>query len=196
MKVKSGFNTDWTVLLLSIYIEASLFRATCFPLMYHGDNWKERLDEEMKIVGKNFEEITKAIENKFKGSKVQEQILNGLVPITTAIDTIKWNQFDHFGFEEVFILLNKFAKLGDLIPKMNLNISLTLLKDMFNDNRYADLTIEYELSKIRDHFMYSEPIYQLYERLLNIENEIIKGEIQYFHPKQNRSLEKCFRIVH
>ena len=38
-----------------------MLRSACFPLIYHDDNWKERLNEEMKHHEKNLEDISNKI---------------------------------------------------------------------------------------------------------------------------------------
>ena len=53
-----------TAAFFYINILGILLRSVCFPMIYQDDdNWKERLDEELKVHEKNFEEITEIMKN-------------------------------------------------------------------------------------------------------------------------------------
>ena len=57
----------WTNTLLSTFIYASVMRSACFPLMYHDDdNWRERLNEDIIVRQKDFQEITETVDKKLK----------------------------------------------------------------------------------------------------------------------------------
>ena len=194
MRAEMRFGTKWTLVFLSIYMEVSLFRATCFPLIYHDNNWKESLNVEMKIVKKNFKEMTKTIEIRFKGSKEQEQILNGLMPITTVMDTLRNVNDQRFGFDKVVKRLNLLAELGDrLFAKMTeFATTLTMLNHhQFNDNDHADLTIKYELHKMSKFFTYIAQDIKTNDLLLVIQNDIIREKLISILNKLNQ-LKKVF----
>ena len=73
-------------------MQASLLRSACFPLINHDNNWKERLDEEMKLYGKNFEEITEIIKNKIEiGEK--NIVSNAYQALPLFLDK-HWNEYN------------------------------------------------------------------------------------------------------
>ena len=145
---------SWTLVLLSMFIQGGLFRATCFPLIYHDDNWKDKLGEEMGINQKNFQQMIETIELKFKGTKNQERIWNAIIPISDAMKTI--GKFDgESKFDNRLKWHHVLGNVGlNLLPRLkNFAKSTIVFNEQLKESDLADLTIKYELNKIRKSFI-------------------------------------------
>ena len=109
----------WTNAFISIFIHASLLRSACFPLMYHGDNWKEKLNEEMKVQQKNFEEITETVDKKMK-NLWDNRMTNAYRFLPIILDTLWQDSGDCELMYAIYLHLNtNFHNGANLSTKFN-----------------------------------------------------------------------------
>ena len=79
----------WTFIFFAMYMQASILRTICFPLMYHDDNWKERLDAQLKIYQKNYQDIFLTSE-KFLQNLFENRVSNAFKALPIYLDQ-NWN---------------------------------------------------------------------------------------------------------
>ena len=82
----------WSNVILAIYIEASLLKAVCYPLIHQDNDWKESLEMELKVQQKNLGEIGATIKEKLTDLD-ENRINNAYRALSMWLDE-KWNQYE------------------------------------------------------------------------------------------------------
>ena len=59
----------WSQAFLSLYMQGSLLRSICYPLIHEDPSWKETLDSQMNIHKKEFDEINAVMKQKLERLK-------------------------------------------------------------------------------------------------------------------------------
>ena len=185
-------------------MDASILRSVCLPLMYHdNDNWKERLNAEMKIHQNNFKELILTIENKFKNSDDQVYIIKGIRPVSDVMFGMRMYEFNrvfcspnlaecYYGRRSGY---RKLVELGDsLLPKLkDFAIRITLINDQLNDNKSAEFIIMYHLDIIQSLFIDFEQLNDLYYGIYNRDNDTLRNKFENSIQDKFSQLKNVFK---
>ena len=82
----------WSHTLLSIYLQSSLLRAMCYPLIDQDNDWKNALDKELKVQQKNLVEIIETIEQKLNNLETS-RVDNAYRALPTWLDD-NWDDYE------------------------------------------------------------------------------------------------------
>ena len=87
----------WSYVIQPIFLEASLIRAVCYPLIHQEHVWKDLLDKEMKVQQKKFVEINEIIKEKLENLEMN-RIDNALRALPIMLDEYfsKYEDADNF----------------------------------------------------------------------------------------------------
>ena len=107
----------WSKVILSIYIESSILRVVCYPLIYQDNDWKHTLDKDMRVQQKNFVEIGETIKEKLNNLEMN-RVDNAFRAFPMWLDE-NWNKFISYSNFFLKIFLKKF--LSQTFPYLNDN---------------------------------------------------------------------------
>ena len=77
---------------MSIYTHTTVMRSICLPLMYHGDDWKEILAEEIESYSTQFQQITDIIKDNWRDLH-ENRVTNAYRALPIFLDN-HWNNTD------------------------------------------------------------------------------------------------------
>ena len=144
----------WANAILAIYMQASLLRSACFPLIHQDNQWKKELELDLKIRQKNFEQITETVKQKLKILE-KDRMSNAYRALPAWFDKY-WDDNNNFMLmKHTYLYLNDNFGYGPTGNFTKLNVVVVgstdvyyRSPDLFYYNKTSDRSVSVGLGKM------------------------------------------------
>ena len=179
-----------TFQLFSIYMQTTVLRAICMPLMYHDDddddddddNWMEIFDSELKVHQNNYQDMITTVDNILQDLS-ENRVSNAYKVVPIYLD-VSLDNFDHSLGHYVVYLTNKgflnenFAidvncELFNMVVVLSTNVYY-LHPDLFYYSNGDNISVVVGLGKIRPEYSCDDDR-QLVKKKLTCSSRLVIG---------------------